>query len=118
MDFMKNVPPETQKGVHVVVKVLPSGDEYRIYFRICQKLVIVRVRLGNIVKFGFFRQTVRQNIAQSDDFRIFDLGIRISMHGADGAATDHTDFDFFHDFNLCFRCYFLPLQEACRKTLN
>ena len=31
MDFMKNVPPETQKGVHVVVKVLPSGDEYRIY---------------------------------------------------------------------------------------
>ena len=30
-DFMKNVPPETQKGVHVVVKVLPGGDEYRIY---------------------------------------------------------------------------------------
>ena len=30
-DFMKNVPPETQNGVHVVVKVLPGGEKYRIY---------------------------------------------------------------------------------------
>ena len=31
LDFMKNVPPETQNGVHVVVKVLPGGEKYRIY---------------------------------------------------------------------------------------
>ena len=30
-DFMKNVPPETRNGVHVVVKVLPGGEKYRIY---------------------------------------------------------------------------------------
>lgn len=29
--FMENVPPETLLGVHVVVKVLPGGDDYRIY---------------------------------------------------------------------------------------
>jgi beta-lactamase superfamily II metal-dependent hydrolase len=30
-EFMKNVPPETLGGVHVVVKVLPGGNDYRIY---------------------------------------------------------------------------------------
>ena len=29
--FMKNVPPETKDGVHVVVKVAPGGESYRIY---------------------------------------------------------------------------------------
>ena len=29
--FMRNVPPETKDGVHVVVKVAPGGDAYRIY---------------------------------------------------------------------------------------
>ena len=29
--FMKNVPPETKDGVHVVVKVAPGGEAYRIY---------------------------------------------------------------------------------------
>ena len=31
MPFMKNVPPETKDGVHVVVKVAPGGETYRIY---------------------------------------------------------------------------------------
>jgi hypothetical protein len=30
-EFMKNVPPETLGGAHVVVKVLPGGNDYRIY---------------------------------------------------------------------------------------
>ena len=30
-DFLKNVPPETLNGAHVVVKVLPGGENYRIY---------------------------------------------------------------------------------------
>jgi len=31
MPFMKNVPPETHDGVHVVVKVAPGGDAYKVY---------------------------------------------------------------------------------------
>ena len=31
MPFMRNVPPETRDGVHVVVKVAPGGESYRIY---------------------------------------------------------------------------------------
>lgn len=31
MPFMKNVPPETKDGVHVVVKVAPGGETYWIY---------------------------------------------------------------------------------------
>ncbi|MBR4654738.1 MAG: hypothetical protein IKO72_15390 [Kiritimatiellae bacterium] len=31
MPFMRNVPPETKEGVHVVVKVAPGGERYRIY---------------------------------------------------------------------------------------
>ena len=30
-DFLKNIPPETLNGAHVVVKVLPGGEDYRIY---------------------------------------------------------------------------------------
>ena len=29
--FMKNVPPETRDGVHVVIKVAPGGESYRIF---------------------------------------------------------------------------------------
>ena len=31
MPFMNNVPPETKDGAHVVVKVAPGGETYRIY---------------------------------------------------------------------------------------
>ena len=31
LPFMRNVPPATHEGVHVVVKVAPGGDAYRIY---------------------------------------------------------------------------------------
>ena len=29
--FMRNVPPETRDGTHVVVKVAPGGSSYRIF---------------------------------------------------------------------------------------
>ena len=29
--FMRNIPAETRNGVHVVVKVLPGGDDWKIY---------------------------------------------------------------------------------------
>jgi hypothetical protein len=29
--FRNNIPPETRNGAHVVVKVLPGGERYRIY---------------------------------------------------------------------------------------
>ena len=29
--FMRNIPAETRNGVHVVVKVMPGGDDWKIY---------------------------------------------------------------------------------------
>ena len=74
--------------------VIGNTDADGIDLRIGQQVVVISVGLGYVVGFGFFSQTVGQNIAQGDHFSIFDLGIVVGMDGTDRADTDDTDLDF------------------------
>ena len=79
------------RGVHVI----GNADADRFDFGVGKQLVVIVIRFGDFVTFRFFFEFIRQNIAQSNDFRIFHFGVGIRMDGPDGTAADDADLDFF-----------------------
>ena len=84
------------------VHIIGRTDTDRFDLGISQKIVVVFVRLGNAVTLRFFRQAIRENIAECNNFHRVDLGIRVCVGGPDGPAANNADFQFFAHY--CFSC--------------